>query len=87
MQTKSRCVKFHTGVDATDWIDLTYKNGQVAHLKTSMVAPLKNEGVIYGTDGFIRVQNLNDMVEIQRYDVAGQMVESVIPPRIENCYE
>ena len=87
VQTKSRCVKFHTGVDATDWIDLTYKNGQVAHLKTSMVAPLKNEGVIYGTDGFIRVQNLNDMVEIQRYDVAGQMVESVIPPRIENCYE
>ena len=87
VQTRSRCVKFPTGVDATDWIDLTYKNGVVAYLKTSMVAPLKNEGVIYGTDGFIRVQNLNDMVEIQRYDVAGQMVESVIPPRIENCYE
>ena len=87
VQTSSKCVKFHTGVDATDWIDLTYKNGQVAHLKTSMVSPLKNEGVIYGTDGFIRVQNLNDMVEIQRFDVTGQMVESVIPPRIENCYE
>ena len=87
VKTETNCVKFHTGVDATDWIDLVYANGQVAHLKTSMVAPLKNEGVIYGTDGFIRVQNLNDMVEIQLYDVAGQMVESRTPPRIENCYE
>ena len=86
-QTKSSCVKFHTGVDATDWIDLTYANGQVAHLKTSMVAPLKNDGTIFGTEGFIRVQNLNDMVEIQLYDVAGALVESLMPPRIENCYE
>ncbi len=87
VKTESKCVKFSTGVDATDWMDLVYASGQVAHLKTSMVAPLKNEGVIYGTEGFIRVQNLNDMVEIQLFDVAGTLVESVIPPRIENCYE
>jgi len=68
VQTKTKCVKFHTGVDATDWIDLTYANGQVAHLKTSMVASLKNEGVIYGTDGFIRVQNLNNMEKISVND-------------------
>lgn len=35
------------------WIELTYAAGQVAHLKPSMVAHLKNEGVIYGTSGFI----------------------------------
>ncbi len=87
VQTKTHCVKFHTGVDATDWIDLVYANGQVAHLKTSMVAPLKNEGVIYGEGGFIRVQNLNDMVEIQLFDKAGMLLESITPPRIENCYE
>lgn len=87
VQTKTHCVKFHTGVDATDWIDLVYANGQVAHLKTSMVAPLKNEGVIYGEDGFIRVQNLNDMVEIKLFDKAGTLLESLTPPRIENCYE
>ena len=87
VQTKTHCVKFDTGVDATDWIDLVYANGQVAHLKTSMVAPLKNEGVIYGTDGFIRVLNLNDMVEIQLFDKAGSLLESITPPRIENCYE
>ena len=87
VQMKTNCVKFHTGVDATDWIDLVYAGGQVAHLKTSMVAPLKNEGVIYGAEGFIRVQNLNDMEEIQLFDVSGNLLESVKPPRIENCYE
>ena len=87
VQTKTHCVKFDTGVDATDWIDLVYANGQVAHLKTSMVAPLKNEGVIYGEAGFIRVQNLNDMVKIQLFDKTGTLLESITPPRIENCYE
>jgi predicted dehydrogenase len=87
VETKTHCVKFDTGVDATDWIDLVYANGQVAHLKTSMVAPLKNEGVIYGEGGFIRVQNLNDMVEIQLFDKTGTLLESITPPRIENCYE
>ena len=87
VQTKTSCVKFDTGVDATDWIDLVYANGQVAHLKTSMVAPLKNEGVLYGANGFIRVQNLNDMVEIQLFDRSGTLLESLTPPRIENCYE
>ena len=42
---------------------------------------------VTSTEGFIRVQNLNDMDEIQLFDVAGNLVESVKPPRIENCYE
>jgi predicted dehydrogenase len=82
-----KCVKFKTGVDATDWINLTYENGQKAFLKTSMVSPTHNEGVIYGTMGQIRVQNLNDMVKLELLDDAGNVVESVDPPRLCNCYE
>ena len=82
-----KCVKFKTGVDASDWINLTYENGQKAYLKTSMVSPTHNEGVIYGTAGQIRVQNLNDMVKLELLDDAGNVVESVEPPRLCNCYE
>ena len=82
-----KCVKFKTGVDATDWMNLTYENGQKAYLKTSMVSPTHNEGVIYGTSGQIRVQNLNDMVKIELCDDAGNVVESVEPSRLCNCYE
>lgn len=83
----ARCIKTETGVDATDWINITYKNGKKAYLKTSITNPLHNEGVIYGTQGYIRVMNLNDMEELQVYDAAGVLVEKVRPERICNCYE
>ena len=82
-----KCIKFKTGVDATDWINIVYENGQRAYLKSSMVSPTHNEGVIYGTAGQIRVQNLNDMVELKLYDAAGNVVETVQPSCICNCYE
>jgi predicted dehydrogenase/Tol biopolymer transport system component len=82
-----KCVKFKTGVDASDWINITYENGQRAYLKTSMVSPTHNEGVIYGTAGQIRVQNLNDMVMLELLDDAGNVVEKFEPPRLCNCYE
>ena len=82
-----KCVKFETGVDATDWINLTFENGQKAYLKTSMVCPTHNEGVIYGSAGQIRVQNLNDMVKLELCDGAGNVVETIEPPRLCNCYE
>jgi predicted dehydrogenase/Tol biopolymer transport system component len=82
-----KCIKFETGVDASDWINITYENGQRAYLKTSMVSPTHNEGMIYGTAGQIRVQNLNDMVKLELLDAAGNVVETVEPPRLCNCYE
>lgn len=82
-----KCVKFKTGVDASDWMNITYENGQRAYLKTSMVSPTHNEGVIYGTAGQIRVQNLNDMVKLELLDAAGNVIETVEPPRLCNCYE
>ncbi len=83
----TRCIKTDTGVDATDWINITYKNGKKAYLKASIANPWHNEGIIYGTKGYIRVVNLNDMEELQVYDAAGQLVESVKQERICNCYE
>ena len=83
----ARCIKTDTGVDATDWINITYRNGKKAYLKCSIANPWHNEGIIYGTKGYIRVVNLNDMEELQVCDAAGQLVESVKPERICNCYE
>lgn len=85
METKS--IPFYTGVDATDWIHFVYSNGQMANLKTSMVSPLHNEGVIHGTKGFIRVQNLNNMVEFQLFDCEGNLTEKIAPREIANFYE
>ncbi len=87
VKTESKSILYETGVDATDWINLVYKNGQYAYLKTSMIAPTHNVGIIYGTAGFIRVQNLNDMVELQVYNKSGALYKTVTPPKLVNCYE
>lgn len=83
----SKCVKYSSGVDASDWINITYQNGQKAYLKTSITSAWHNEGAIYGTKGSIRVENLNDMVKLEVFDSAGTLVESVTPERLVNCYE
>lgn len=83
----AHCIKTETGVDATDWINITYQNGKKAYLKCSITSPWHNEGIIYGTKGNIRVVNLNDMEELQIFDANGSLVESVKPERICNCYE
>lgn len=85
--TRSRCMKFVTGVDATDHIELTYKTGQQAFLRTSMVSGPRNEGTINGTKGYIHVSNLNNIEKIQVYDENGQIVETIVSPRLINGFE
>lgn len=86
-KVESTCVKYETGVDATDYISISYKNGQHAELKTSFVSYEKNEGTIFGTKGSIKVMNLNDFAEVLVYDAACNLKQSIKPERMVNCYE
>lgn len=85
--TKTRCIKYETGVDATDFIQLTYRDGRQAFMRTSMVSGSKNEGKINGTKGYIQVFNLNSLEKIEVYDAMGQLQETIVPPQIVNGYE
>lgn len=87
ISTESRCIKYKTGVDATDFIRLTYRDGRQAFLRTSMVSGSRNEGKINGTDGYIEVFNLNCLEKINVYDGDGQLVDTLIPPQLVNGYE
>lgn len=87
VSTKSRCIKYETGVDATDHIELTYRDGRQAFLRTSMVSGSRNEGKINGTRGYLMVYNLNSLEKIEIYDADGQLQETCIPPQLVNGYE
>lgn len=84
---KSRCIRYETGVDATDHIELLYRDGRQAFLRTSMVSGSRNEGKINGTKGYIEVSNLNNLEKLQVFDENGQPVETIVPPQIVNGYE
>lgn len=87
VSAKSRCVKYETGVDATDLIELTYRDGRQAFIRTSMVSGHRNEGKINGTQGYIAVSNLNNLEKIEVYDAHAQLQETIVPPQLVNGYE
>ncbi|NDO49568.1 hypothetical protein FMM75_09170 [Lachnospiraceae bacterium MD335] len=66
--------KFETGVDATDNIHFTYRDGKKAHLRTSMVNSLYNRGIIQGTHGRLEVDDINNFSSIRVYDAEGNLL-------------
>ena len=77
------CVKSDQGVDVSDSITLTWPDGKMAVLTAGTRTISDRFGVIYGTDGFVMVENINNPQAIRVYDRAYQLVSEVLcPPQI-----
>lgn len=87
VSVRSRCLKYETGVDATDHIEFTYRDGRQAFLRTSMVSASRSEGKIIGTRGYIEVSGLNKLDKIRIYDAYGKPQETWETPLLVNGYE
>jgi predicted dehydrogenase len=63
-------VFFDTGVDAQNSMTLSYEDGRMAVLCSSFKGLSDRRGIIYGDDGFLEVQNINnfEMVDIYNRD-------------------
>lgn len=64
---KSSLIYKNHGVEETCVINLFYKNGIVANLYSSMNGNSDRSGYIYGTNGYLRVDNINNPSEIEIY--------------------
>ena len=62
------CVKAESGVDIKDSISLRFSDGVMATLFTDATTTTNRRGYIYGTEGFIEVENINCPEEIRLYD-------------------
>lgn len=60
-----------TGVDGQDSVTLTYTDGRMATMFTTMHTMTDRRGLICGTDGFIMVENINNPQRIFVYDADG----------------
>lgn len=80
------CTKLGTGVDSQDSITLIYKDGRMAHLFASMLAATDRAGLIFGEDGYIQVQNINNCEEIRVYRGYTLVQRLEVPEQI-NGYE
>ncbi|MDE5824053.1 MAG: Gfo/Idh/MocA family oxidoreductase [Lachnospiraceae bacterium] len=83
----SSCVITDTGVDASESITITYKDGRVAVLNCTMNGLSDRRGVIYGPKGYIAIENINNFASVTVYDVNYKAVKSVKTPKQITGYE
>lgn len=76
-------VKTDTGVDAQDSVTILYKDGRMAQLCSGIMSLSSRNGMIYGSRGYIAVENINNFQSIQVYDMDRRLVsEYTCPPQI-----
>ena len=80
-------VRHDTGVDKSEFIDLIYPDGTVAGLFNTMEATTDRKGYIYGTEGHIVVDNINNYEAFHVYNNRYELVETIERPQQISGYE
>lgn len=81
------CTKNENGVDLTDSITLTWQDGRVANLTAAANAVSDRFGVVYGTKGYMMVENINNPQSLRVYDAENRLIHSVSCPAQLTGYE
>ena len=81
------CILTDTGVDAQNSITMTWDDGRMAVLTSGMRSLSDRQGIIYGTKGFIIVENINNPQKITIYDEAYQVIKEIPCPAQLTGYE
>lgn len=86
--------EFHTmahkvnGVDQVSSIVLYYKEqGIIATILNSVAGPSDRQGIIYGTEGYAIVENINNFESIRIYDKEHKCIKEIMPPEQYSGYE
>lgn len=87
VDVQSTAVLSPKGVDWMNSMTLTFEGGRMAVLHSTMLALTDRQGTIYGEEGFLEVQNINNCEEIRVYDKDRNLVETHAVPEQINGYE
>lgn len=83
----SACTYTDSGVDEQDSITFLYEDGKVAQLAASMLGLSDRRGTIYGTKGFMVVENINNFESLTVYDTNYHEVKRIDRPSQITGYE
>lgn len=75
-EVKGQCIKLASGVDGLDSITVTYDN-KMASLHATMLSNCDNHGYIYGSLGYLKVDNINNPQKVERFNNEHECVEVV----------
>ncbi|SDA60509.1 Predicted dehydrogenase [Butyrivibrio sp. INlla18] len=83
----SMCSFNDLGMDLHDSITLRYRNGKMAVLNASALSVSDRSGVIYGSKGYIVVDNINNFEGITVYDSEHKKIAYYKRPKQKTGYE
>ena len=83
----SICTYNNLGMDMQDSITLRYADGKMAVINATAIANGDRSGVIYGTKGYIVVDNINNPEGISVYDAEYKKLAYYKRPRQKTGYE
>ncbi len=83
----SSVIKTESGVDAQNSITLLYPGGKMAVLNSSIQVLSDRQGIIYGTKGFLVVENINNFESISVFNTDRKLVSSYQRPEQITGYE
>lgn len=86
-RTITNCHLGPTGMDMMESISLSYADGKMANLQSGCLTLNDRQGIICGTDGYIRVDNVNcpELIEVWRNYKLVERIER--PADMVNGYE
>ena len=77
---ESSAVIHETGIDRQEFVNLTYESGAMAGLYNTAQTVTDRKGVIYGTNGYIVVDNINNYEAIHIYNQEYKLEETIERP-------
>lgn len=83
----SSCTMTTTGVDASNSITLTFRDGKMAVLNSTMLGMSDRRGVIYGTNGYMEIENINNFESVTVYDKSRKAIKVIKAPKQITGYE
>ncbi len=86
-RTVTNCHLGPTGMDMMESISLSYRDGKMANLQAGCLTLNDRQGIISGTEGYIRVDNVNcpELIEVWRNYELAERIEK--PANMVNGYE
>ncbi len=75
------------GVDWMDSISLTFEDGKLAVLNSSMIGHMDCKGIVHGSEGYLEVLGINNCTEIRVFNGKHEMTAAYKVPEQINGYE
>ncbi|MFA6662695.1 MAG: Gfo/Idh/MocA family oxidoreductase [Lachnospiraceae bacterium] len=81
------CTYTSTGVDESDSITFRYRDGKMAVLTCSMDGISDRQGIIYGSKGYMIIENINNFETLSVFNSANEKTAQYKRPRQKTGYE